>query len=177
MPVRLLLLSLAIAVAACTGARREAVPVVGAPGVTIPAAVARLLNSSWKGWQIVAPPAAEAAACSSRFDSPPAAVVTGDWNGDAAADLAFEISGLAGRRVVAALARLDGEYQVYEVIAVPESGGGVLGIEGQGGRYRGQPGGVDLYYGLDTIAFGPCSQPETAYFWTGSKFEARRVFD
>lgn len=166
------MLGLALAVAGCAGARAP-VPVDGAPGVTIPAAVKDALNARWDDWQIV-PPAADAAACASRFDSPPAAVATGDWNGDGTVDVAFQISSPEGRRIVAALQRIDG-YTLTEVSPVKEADG-VLGVKRRGKSYRQDDKGIEHFYSLNTLAFGPCNQPETAYFWNGSGFDARQVF-
>jgi hypothetical protein len=151
------------------------VSVPGVPGVTIPRAVASAVSARWDDWQIVAP-GAEAAQCASRFSDPPSAVATGDWNGDGTTDLAFQITAPDGQRIVAAFARLDGEYLVFEVTPVPDSGG-VLGVERKAGPYRHQADGVVHYYSLDTIAFGACTQPEMAYFWNGTTFDARAVFD
>jgi hypothetical protein len=172
--VRILMFGATLALASC-GAGRGSVEVPGAPGVTIPGRVAARLDARWSGWQIV-PPGPEAAACTTRFDEPASAVVTGDWNGDGAPDLAFQIATPDGRRVVAAFQRLDGEYLVEEVTTAPAPGG-VLGVERKAGAYRHQADGVEFYYGLDTIAFGACSQPEMAYFWTGTRFEGREVYE
>lgn len=174
MLMRIVMLGAAALAAACGGARGP-VSVPGVPGVTIPRAVARALSDRWNDWQMIAP-GAEAAQCATRFSDPPAAVATGDWNGDGATDLALQIAAPDGRRVVAAFARLDGEYLVAEVTAVPDTGG-VLGVERKAGAYRHQADGVVFYYGLDTIAFGACTQPEMAYFWNGTTFEGRAVFE
>jgi hypothetical protein len=174
MLMRIVMLGAAILTAACAGSRGT-VAVPGVPGATIPRAVASALSDRWDDWQIVAP-GAEAAACASRFSDPPAAVATGDWNGDGTADLAFQITAPDGRRVVAAFARLDGEYVVSEVTPVPDAGG-VLGVERRAGSYRHQADGAVYYFSLDTLAFGACNQPEMAYFWTGTAFEGRAVFE
>ena len=174
MRVRIPMLALAIAAVGCAGARAP-VPVAGAPGVTIPSVVKNALDAQWGGWQIVTP-GAEAAPCASRFDRPPVAVATGDWNGDGTDDLAFQIAAPDGRRIVVAFARLDGAYVLREVSAVQDAGG-VLGVKRRARSYRQQADGIEFFYSLDTLAFGPCDQPETVYFWNGTAFEGRRVFD
>ena len=174
MLMRIVMLGAVVLMAACSGGR-GAVSVPGVPGVTIPRAVASAVSDRWDDWQIVAP-GAEAAQCASRFSDPPSAVATGDWNGDGTTDLAFQIAAPDGRRIVAAFARLDGEYLVFEVTPVPDTGG-VLGVERKAGPYRHQADGVVHYYSLDTIAFGACNQPETAYFWNGTTFDGRAVFE
>jgi hypothetical protein len=172
--VRILMLGATMIAAACGGTRAP-VAVPGAPGITIPRNDDDQLDRRWSNWQIV-PPAAEAAACTSRFSDPPSAVVTGDWNGDGMIDLAFQVSTPAGRRVVAAFGRLDDEYVLSDVTATPDAAG-VLGVERKAGAYRQQPDGATFFYSLDTIAFGACTQPEMAYFWTGTVFEGRAVYD
>ncbi len=174
MLMRIVMLGAAVLASACAGSR-GAVSLPGVPGVTIPRGVASALSARWDDWQIVAP-GAEATQCASRFTEPPSAVATGDWNGDGTADLAFQIATPDGRRVVAAFARLDGEYLVVEVTPVADTGG-VLGVERRSGAYRHQSEGLVFYYSLDTIAFGACDQPEMVYFWTGESFDGRAVFE
>lgn len=174
MLMRIVMLGTAVLTVACAGGRGS-VSVSSVPGVTIPRAVAQALSDRWDDWQVVAP-GAEAAPCAGRFSDPPSAVATGDWNGDGTTDLAVQIAASDGRRVVAAFARLDGEYHIAEVTPVPDTGG-VLGVERRAGAYRHQADGAVFYYGLDTIAFGACNQPEMAYFWTGTSFDGRAVFE
>ncbi len=174
MLMRIVILGAAVLTAACAGGRGP-VSVPGVPGVTIPRAVAAAVSERWDDWQIVAP-GTEAAQCASRFSDPPSAVATGDWNGDGTTDLAFQIVASDGRRVVAAFARLDGEYLVSEVTPVPDTGG-VLGVERKASAYRHQSDGVVFYFSLDTIAFGACDRPEMAYFWNGTTFDGRAVFE
>ncbi len=171
--VRIGLVGLAIAGAACGGARGP-VEIAGTPGVTIPAALKRALDSTWRGWQVVTPPA-DVSACATRYDQPPAPVTSADFNGDGIGDFALQIATPEGRHVVAGLARIDGEYDVRAISAVDDAAG-VLGIKRRGSAYRTQADGLAHFYGLDTLAFGACSQPETAYFWTGTGFEGNRVY-
>ncbi len=173
MRMRIVMLGAAVLTAACASSRGP-VSVPGVPGVTIPRAVARALSDRWDDWRIVAP-GADAAQCASRFSDPPAAVASGDWNGDGSADLAFHITSADGPRVVAAFARLDGAYLLAEVAAAPGSGG-VLGVKRKAGAYRHEADGLVFYYSLDTIAFGACNQPEMVYFWNGTGFDGRTVF-
>ena len=174
MTVRIVLVVVATILSACGSRGPVAVP--GAPDVMIPAPVAEQLNRRWSGWQIVPAAPADAAACQSRFSEPSGTVVTGDWNGDGTTDLAFQIATSDGRRVIAAFERLDGEYLVADVTEAPATGG-VLGVERKASAYRTQPDGVAFYFGLDTIAFGSCAEPERAYFWTGTAFEGRSVYE
>jgi hypothetical protein len=174
MTVRILLAVVATTLSACGSRGPVAIP--GAPDLMIPGAVAQQLDQRWSGWQVVPAAPAEASACRSRFSEPSSTVVTGDWNGDGTTDLAFQIATSDGRRVVAVFERLDGEYLIAEVTAAPDTSG-VLGVERKASAYRTQPDGVTFYYGLDTIAFGACAEPERAYFWTGTTFEGRTVYE
>jgi len=170
---RILIVSLVVAVAACTRAASP-VSVPGAPGLMLPAGVKHALDARWDRWEIV-PPAADASACATRSDRPPAPIFTVDLNGDSTEDFVFQITSSDGPRVVAALARIDHEYEIVEVTTVTDAGG-VVGVKRRGSSYRQQADGVEHFFNLETITFGPCSQPETAYPWNGTAFKATRVY-
>ena len=174
MHMRVAILGMAVMMAAC-GGRQGSVTVPGLPGVAIPRAVAAQLASRFGDWQIVGP-GTEAAPCASRFTEPPGPIATGDFNGDGTTDVALQVSAGDGRHVVAAFARLDGEYVLADVTAAPDAGG-VLGVERKAGPFRYDADGLIFYYSLDTISFGPCGQPQMAYFWGGTSFQGRPVFD
>ncbi len=174
MQMRFAILGMAVVMAACGGGRGP-VTVPGLTGVAIPRAVAAQLSDRFGTWQIVGP-GAEAAQCASRFSDPPGPIASGDFNGDGATDIAFQVAANGARHVVAAFARLDGEYVLAEVTAAPEAGG-VLGVERKAAPYRHDADGLVFYYSLDTISFGPCGQPQMAYFWGGTSFQARPVFE
>jgi len=170
---RILILNLAVLVGACAHAS-DPVAVPGAAGLTLPGGVKEALDARWRGWEIVPPPA-DTTACAKRFDRPPAAIITTDLNGDATEDFAFQITSPEGRRVVAALGRIDHRYEILEV-ATGTDASAVLGVKRRGRSYREQAEGVEYFFNLDTLAFGPCAQPETAYPWNGTAFEAVHVF-
>jgi hypothetical protein len=169
---RILMLTVAVGAAAC-GSATAPVSVPGPPGLMLPAGLKEALDNRWPQWEIVPP--ADAAACGTRFDRPPAAIITTDLNGDATEDFAFQIASPDGRHVVAALARIDQEYDILEV-ATGTDASAVLGVKRRGRSYRQQAEGVEHFFSLDTLAFGPCNQPETAYLWTGTAFQTTRVY-
>jgi hypothetical protein len=162
-----LLLLLVTAGAAC-GNPAATVTLPGAGDATATRGALAALNRLWPG----ARPAA-AAACSGGEEGP--AALNGDFNGDGTPDVVLWVNAGGTDRLVAVMTRIGGEYLAVPVETSSATPAGSLEVGRRGTNYQLASLVVDSFYGLDTIVTRACDGARTAWFWTGSRFDAQAL--
>lgn len=157
--------ALACLVAACGGAGSVELP--GVPGNTISRGALSALDAKWPDVELGT---SISAVCPNSTGAPPVAV-NGDFNGDGVEDLALWVTSRGTTRLVALIARLDGEYSASQVGDDAVATAGALEVAPRGSRYELTTLSLDFYFGTDTIVLRGCDQTTTAYLWTGESFQ------
>lgn len=163
------ILGLAGAAACAGGSRTVAVP--GAGTTVMSRGAVHALEARWQDVTLGQP---SGAGCPAATEAAPG-LVTGDFNGDGAEDLALWVTTGDTPRLVVLLARLGDEYTVNEVSAGASIPSGGLEVGPRGGRYRLTTLILDTFYGVDTLLVRGCDGTRTAWFWTGATFDAQTV--
>ncbi len=133
----------------------------------------QLARDKWKTADLVkTPPSPQ---CQSGTPASANGVVSGDFNGDGAVDVAAQVSTPDGVHLVAAIVRTD-EDQLVDVTKVSESGT-QLAVSVKGGRYFKPKSQFDFYYGTDTLTLADCGPVHSAYVWDGTGFDMMSVAD
>ena len=162
--------SLCLTLAACHPTLNRVV-MPGTVFTDAPAAVNAALKERWPDYQVI--DATGPADCAGRRVGSPARVVAGDFNGDGFQDFSARIKTADGVNVVAAFGRLDGKYALQ--VVAPDRDNSVLDLAPRGEKYRLADLGIDLFFGVDTIALTRCGNGATAYLWTGASFDPREI--
>lgn len=166
--VRGLVLGLTLVVGACrTGAP---VTLPGAAGLSVPRGLVGAVETAWPGAELGV---STSAVCPGTSGAPTAGIA-GDFNGDNMADLAFWIARDGRPHLVVGLARLEGEYDVVDAGVPLEGPVGQLELGRRGATYRGA-GGVDEFFGMDTLIRRGCDGARTVLTWTGTGFRAQAI--
>ena len=163
-----LVLTLVVSGTACGNA--DAPVVLPGPGeVTAPRGAVAALERLWPG----AEPASAVASCTAAEVAPVGA--NGDFNGDGTADVAMWADVDGSTRLVVVLTRIGGDYLAVPVETPEVAPAGTLEVGRRGTTYQLASLTVDSFYGLDTIVTRTCDGARTAWFWTGSRFDAQSL--
>lgn len=148
---------------------------VNLPGVAteVPATLVKALDDRWPDARVVDAATAPAECAGRRLPSP-AAVVSGDFNGDSLTDYALRLHTGERVAVVAGLARFDGDFVIHVLTADAEPAG-VLDLGRRGDSHRSSDTGIAEFFGVDTVALTRCGDGATGFFWTGASFGAREI--
>jgi hypothetical protein len=152
------------------GSASQPVAVPGAGDATIPRSALHAARQQWPDAELglaVSAPCPTAAA-------PSVPLGRGDLNGDGTEDLVVWLTEGGTSRLVALLARTGGEFSAVEVgeLAAATS---QLEVARRSTTYRLRGLTVDGFFGLDTIVLRGCDGAGTAWFWTGSRFDAQPI--
>jgi hypothetical protein len=156
---------LAIQLAGCGGNGPVEVP--GVPGNAIPRGALRALQAEWAEVEV----GTSISAVCPNATGAPALGVTGDFNGDGGEDLALWATSRGTTRLVALIARLDGEYTAHQIGDDAVATAGTLEVAPRGTRYALASLSLDFYFGTDTVVLRRCDDTKIAYFWTGDTFQ------
>jgi hypothetical protein len=159
------LLLLAFASACSTGAPLSSKATQATPAGP-PSPFVNAVKARWSGARV----AALDAPCANGTETP--AYVTGDFDGDGAADVAAPIRQADGVHLVAGLLHTYG-YAVMDV--VPSIAGSTLSVRPRGMRYAIPGSIVDYYFSADTIVVSPCNGTPTAHIWNGTSFQPQAL--
>jgi hypothetical protein len=159
------LLLLAFASACSTGAPLSSKATHATPAGP-PSPFVNAVKARWSGARV----AALDAPCANGTETP--AYVTGDFDGDGAADVAAPIRQSDGVHLVAGLLHTYG-YAVMDV--VPSIAGSTLSVRPRGMRYAIPGSIVDYYFSADTIVVSPCNGAPTAHIWNGTSFQPQAL--
>jgi len=155
------------AVAACSGASQPVV-IPGAGDATMPRGALQALRQQWPDAEIGL---AASAPCPTAT-APSAPFGRGDLNGDGTEDLVLWLTAGGSPHLAALFARTGGEFFAVEVgtMAAPTS---QLEMARRSTTHRLRGLTVEGFFGLDTVVLRGCDGARTAWFWTGSRFEAQ----
>jgi len=165
---RVVILSLCCLVVACASATAP-VAVPGPGDETIPRGALRALEARWSRVEL----GSSISATCPGTSGAPVALVRGDVNGDGTEDIVLWMTAGGTPRLVAVLARLDGEYTVAEVGDGSVTGPTTLEIARRGTAYRLASLTIDFFFGTDTVVLRACDGIRTAWFWTGGTFQGQ----
>jgi hypothetical protein len=154
--------------AACTSATRP-VTVPGAGDATITSGGISALEARWDRVEL----GRSISATCPGGSVEPTPLVRGDFNGDATEDVVLWVTTAGTSRLVALFARLDGEYSVTEVADAANVASGHIEVGRRSTPYQLASLTIDSYFGLDTVVSRACDGTRTAWFWTGTTFQAQ----
>jgi hypothetical protein len=136
---------------------------------TLPPMVLEFIDSRWPTGKVSAPPPGGACATPG---ATPAAVVSGDFNGDGVPDLAVRVAAAEGTHLVHAMARrLD--FAFYDAPLEGDLASASIVVRPRGEQFVPASGVAD-YFGSDT-AVAVCGKSTTGYFWNGLGVVAKTI--
>ncbi|MEO8070863.1 MAG: hypothetical protein ABI652_05640 [Acidobacteriota bacterium] len=134
---------------------------------TLTPVLLKRIGTRWPGATLAAASVSDAQSCRDGIDRTPV-IAHPDLNADGTPDVALRLQSGDEVRVVAAIARLDGVDDLYEVTVKNAEAG--LGVGHPGGVYRAVGTSMDKFFGIDTLVQVACGKEGIGYFWTGAGF-------
>jgi hypothetical protein len=128
------------------------------------------IKAAWKNASLVVPDTAACTPAASATAAGSSPVVSGDFDGDGATDVAAPVKRDDGLHVVAGL-RHTYDYKVVDVLDKADTAAERLAVRPRGALYNLPGSDVDYYFGTDTLVIAPCDGSPTAYLWNGQGFD------
>jgi len=133
----------------------------------LPAALVEFIEERWPGARVAAPEAVSTCPGSSS-----SGVAGGDFNGDGVPDIVVRVLAPDGVYLVEALAHTD-NYTFYDTRLEGDLAAASIAVRKRGEQFA-SPSGAGDFFGADTAVVA-CGTAVTAYFWTGTGLDPRKI--